>query len=577
MATVIDALVVTLGLDVSNFTAGKAKAEAGLKDYRASVRQIEDEIVEIRYRSTKETRKQDEQQIKDLQYRAHHEKRAAEDEDKRIKNSTAARKKQAEAISGVTKQVLGLAAVVVGVGGLEKFISSTVKGYTAISIAAAQAGLSTQQFAAYQNMIARNGGDAGTAGQAIASLGGSLEQWRALGQLDQGHRRAFSAIGVGRNDNALDVTAKFAEWAGHQKDKQYVSMIGQMAGLNPDMIDKAIQGGAAHKAGMAESVKLGVLDDAGARRLRNMNEEFMRLRQTLSGDSQNMLSASSSWIGATLHGVTGIAQANPALTSVALVLGTIATIVGGIVTTIGPLLRLLPSGAAVAGEVAAVSEGAAVVGGALAAPFIGAAVAAGAWAIPTGLNRAEGNAGARYNEAARIKKILMETGHWTDAEASGIVAGIGAESQFNPYAHGPADPKTGHRAYGLGQHLSADRLANFKRLFGHDISNATDNEQVRFIDWELMNSEAGAGRHIKGSKSADAAMMAYLRYGQRPGNDLAADIGRGRKYTAMAAGIHVGTMNVTLPNAKDAAAMKRDLPKVFASNPNVNQANSGLQ
>jgi Phage tail lysozyme len=99
---------------------------------------------------------------------------------------------------------------------------------------------------------------------------------------------------------------------------------------------------------------------------------------------------------------------------------------------------------------------------------------------------------------------------WTMDQAIGIAANLKQESNFDPNAVGDSG-----KAYGIGQ-WHADRQANFKKAFGKDIRGSSLEEQLAFVDWELRNSEKGAGNRLKGARSAEDAAGIVSQYYERP-------------------------------------------------------------
>ena len=101
---------------------------------------------------------------------------------------------------------------------------------------------------------------------------------------------------------------------------------------------------------------------------------------------------------------------------------------------------------------------------------------------------------------------------WTRQQAAGIAANLATESSWNPQAVG--DQGT---ARGLGQ-WHPDRQAKFKEVMGKDIKDSTFEDQLAFVDWELNNTEPGAGRRLRGATTASEAGSAVSRYYERPGD-----------------------------------------------------------
>lgn len=81
---------------------------------------------------------------------------------------------------------------------------------------------------------------------------------------------------------------------------------------------------------------------------------------------------------------------------------------------------------------------------------------------------------------------------WTPEQALGIVGNLLRESGLNPNAVGD-----GGKAFGLAQH-HPDRQARAKKLYGDEWK--TFENQLKFINWELNNTEKSAGDKLRASK-----------------------------------------------------------------------------
>ena len=150
---------------------------------------------------------------------------------------------------------------------------------------------------------------------------------------------------------------------------------------------------------------------------------------------------------------------------------------------------------------------------------------------------------------------------YSEAQARGMAAGMGAESQFRPDAQNPTSS-----AYGIGQWLTP-RQRDFKRVMGKDIKGSSWEEQLAFMQWELTNTEKRAGGVIKASKTEWGALSAYVGGFMRPGPGAAGDMVRGQRYLAQNATINIGTIvvNTQATDAKGVAAGVR------SAIPNANQ------
>ena len=110
---------------------------------------------------------------------------------------------------------------------------------------------------------------------------------------------------------------------------------------------------------------------------------------------------------------------------------------------------------------------------------------------------------------AEIVSFFKQRGY-SNAAARGIAAGIAAESNNNHRAKNPNSS-----AYGLAQWMTA-RQKDFRRVMGKDIRASTKQEQLRFIAWELENTERAAGDKIRAAESDDAALHYTIKDYERP-------------------------------------------------------------
>jgi hypothetical protein len=143
-----------------------------------------------------------------------------------------------------------------------------------------------------------------------------------------------------------------------------------------------------------------------------------------------------------------------------------------------------------------------------AAHMVGHGVKAGAQWVG---NQATAAATAAGNSAP-VKDVVgyFQGLGWSKNQAAGIAANLTQESGLRTNAVGD-----GGKAFGLGQ-WHPDRQANFSKVFGHDIRQSTQQEQLGFVDWELRNTERGAGNRLAGADSAMDAGAIISRLYERP-------------------------------------------------------------
>lgn len=113
----------------------------------------------------------------------------------------------------------------------------------------------------------------------------------------------------------------------------------------------------------------------------------------------------------------------------------------------------------------------------------------------------EGGPGMGETPSARDAVAFFVSRGWTAQQAAGIVGNLQAESGANLKINAVGDSG---QAYGIAQ-WHPDRQANFARVVGKDIREASFKEQLAFVQWELENTEAKAGSRLKQAKTAAEA------------------------------------------------------------------------
>jgi len=145
-------------------------------------------------------------------------------------------------------------------------------------------------------------------------------------------------------------------------------------------------------------------------------------------------------------------------------------------------------------------------GGAPNGSSVGPGTGAGAGNTPAGARGGGAAPGSRAQEAIEYFKSQG----WSHEQAAGIAANLHAESKFQTGARGD-----GGRASGIAQ-WHPDRQRAIERQFGKPISQMSYQEQLAAVNWELNNTEKGAGDKLRGTKTAREAGAAVSRYYERP-------------------------------------------------------------
>jgi len=622
VATVIDSLVVLLGLDAKQFRQEREKltqesaalkstleadAQAGeaasTKAVKATAAEVKERIEALRQRRLEYAERQ--QLAKET---AEAEKKAR---GQATKETIDDHKKVKGSYEDVARQALKTAAVLVSANGIKNYIAQTIEGYNQLKTAADNAGMSASALAAFGMVIERNGGNRAAAQSSMMGLAAAMQTWRTTGQASGDLRLGFANIGANLQDDPTAVFEKFSKWA-EGKDKVRVAQVGRMLGFDEDSINMAMKGQKKFMEELKKSYELGVPSDKDVEKIRKFKSALAEMTQAIKGNANEMIVSGAEALTPYIEKLGVLIQKNPEATQGILGLGAAFAALGAIWTAIKVpvwLLRLLGIAAPAAGAGAAAAGGTA------------AAVTAPAWALPAAVTAvlgyaiSPGNMGQENNEdefmagefarhygrgvpkytqprpagapgfwptmpegttaerQAKAKAYFMSQG-WSEHQASGMVAAMTAENDtLDPQRRNPRSAGKSH-ATGVGQWLAA-RQAVFKKWSGGvDVKDASFEMQLAFIQHELtQGEEAPAGRRIRNAKTARAASDAYLIHYMRPGGGLGGDQRRAER--ALPGIMSIGTVNIQT-QATDAKGIATDFQKEMYNRVYVAQANSGV-
>jgi hypothetical protein len=202
MATVVDALIVTLGLDTTDFQRGQKKNSEDLK-------------------------------------------KSKEDANATAKAIEASGKTAAQFFSRLRNEALLLFAAFTGANSLKQFVENLVSGDAGMSRLAKQLNMTTEDLTAWTSAIERTGGSATAAAGTFQSLEDNIQNLRLTGQSNL--LPFFRAMGVAMLDaqgNARplkDILLDLAKWA-EGKDPAMVHQMFQSIGLDPGTINMLMKG-----------------------------------------------------------------------------------------------------------------------------------------------------------------------------------------------------------------------------------------------------------------------------------------------------------------------------------------------
>jgi hypothetical protein len=124
------------------------------------------------------------------------------------------------------------------------------------------------------------------------------------------------------------------------------------------------------------------------------------------------------------------------------------------------------------------------------------------------------------NESSELAYSYFRGVGYSDAQARGIVGNLIVESiNFKPSVirfDQLGDLNTAYAAYGIAQWRAErkDQLLKQASLWGSDPRNLST--QLRFVHWELTNTEAKAGAELAKCSLPDHAAIVFMRKYERP-------------------------------------------------------------
>jgi len=594
VATVIDALIVTLGLNAKQFTQGIGNVNKALKTTGTQATQTSNTMI-------------------------------------------AANKKAAESYKAIRNELLSLLAVFTAGVGIKNFVANTITGAASLGRMSKNLDISTRELYAWQKAAERAGGTAeGIAAQLYESA-------RSVGEFKLGQAnastQAFFRFG-GRVEDLKDgnryllARAKIVSEL-YKTDKARALVVAGQLGIDQSQYDLIKQGPEAIEQLLAAQRKRAAVTEQEAKQADELRKKFLDFRDSLESTAMKIVlrlqpalermlqlfDEFANWflehqddivkrVDEIVSGVVKFVDAaNKAAQAVGgwqnVLLAIAGLKVAGLVTNLLSLAGALTKVGAGLGGIAAASGALKVLG-----PL-------GLLVHSKGLNEGEDAELARRNAmgptvdapgntdrgiAADVVSALVRMG-WSREQAIGIAANIQQESRFDPEAVGDNGD-----AYGLAQ-WHKDRQQKFKEVMGKDIAGTSWQEQLQFLDWELRNSEKAAGNKLKMETTASGAAGVVSKHYERPANQLEEMRRRGAiadqitrtlggvnaasaAANAVAAGsyrpgqiasaagdttnsVHIGTLNVQT-QATDAAGIARDIKPAIQRTNFANMANTGV-
>lgn len=555
MATVIDSLLVTLGLDSSKFKSGINDASKAQKALAAQTRS-----------STKEQlvldKKRDDAQAK-------HAKALSEQA-----------KSNEESLRKVRNQALKVAALFTGGLGMLAFARNTLISGANLSRMSSNLGLSAKEITGWGTAARNAGFSVEGMKQSLKDANSQIGSFKSgLGSsLIQGYMALGGKVGGGQLKNAesfkLAQASLIKQLIAKEGEPMALAQAQHWMGMSAEEFNFLKQGAAVVKAQVEQQAKLSGITQKSAEAMADLNAKLGTLKDQFEGVGVQILGALipafegllkylqkvGDWLtehkdaiarfSGDMSNWRDVIIAIIALKSASMFMG-IAKAIGAIgaasVSSAASLGRLLPLLGAGAGGYAAgtaiynktansgVMRGIGDWLGSLGYYFGGESGKEAYQLTQSGKAAMADMSKPSYSKETKAlqsqaMQYFMSQG-WTEAQAAGIVANLTRESGMNAGAVGDKG-----KAYGLGQ-WHPDRQAAFKRFSGSDIKGSSLAQQLAFVQYELMHGEREAGTMLRASRSATQAGAAMSWYYERPANGGAEATLRGQMAAGLVGGI----------------------------------------
>jgi muramidase (phage lysozyme) len=274
LATVVDALIVTLGLDASGFKRGQQETQTALAKTRS------DAVASASVTKEQEKKKREE------------EKKTRDAESRDEKEANARRKAAEESYKRLRNSVLGMLAAFAGVKSLKDFFANIISGDAATQRMAHNLGMTTEALSEWQGAAERTGGSAQATAASFDGLTQDFQQFALTGQ-----SRVipyFRALGIqitdahGKirplSDILLDLSDKFSKM-----DPRQAMTFGRAMGLDDGTINLLEKGRAGVEALLAAQKRLGVESDADGKRAQALQNSWRDLQQAITSVGRTIL------------------------------------------------------------------------------------------------------------------------------------------------------------------------------------------------------------------------------------------------------------------------------------------------
>ncbi len=198
-------------------------------------------------------------------------------------------KRQRSAFAGLQRELVGILALFTAGAGIKQFIASTVQSDAAVGRLSKQIGVSTEDLSIWQGVLRRNGGSAEGATSALSTLTNAYQQFIATGNAGLPYLQQLGSLGFRMEDlkTPTEGLLKIADIFS-KLNPERAAFLGRQLGFDEATIALLSKGRAAVQAQLIEQQKISVVTDENAeaaQRLQNrlsaLNQRWTALGRTL--------------------------------------------------------------------------------------------------------------------------------------------------------------------------------------------------------------------------------------------------------------------------------------------------------
>lgn len=575
--TVIDALIITLGLDAKGFKQGQADANRSLDDTRRRTKQLTDD-----------------------------EKKRNTQQNQQHQNQKKQARETADNYKSMAREAAQFFGLIAGASAVKNWIVDQTQSNASLSRLSDNLQTSTETLSGWSGAVEQAGGSSKDAENTMRMLSMSMTEMMVNGQtaiLPFMQQMGVSMVTAGNKAKPLEQILLDLAAAMEGKDRNTAFNLGKMMGIDEGTLNLLLKGRKAVEEMLVKQKDIGLVTQQNARESAELSRQWNEMTQKARGLGREIGGELTPVLTDVLGRLMDFAKEHPNITGGALAglllwitpLGKIKWLLGGIST----LLLADDWDKWQKGGESAIAK--------LSAPL----KKFNDWMVGKsdreGITKGQGKEGVRkvtaadyantktqqaataQREASAAKMgamsqdetiaYMMRKG-WSREDAIAIAANLQTESGLNAGAVGDNG-----KAYGLAQ-WHPDRQANFKRAFGKDIKSASFAEQLDFVDHELRKgTERSAGKALARAGSVGEKAAALSKLYERPADESGEMLRRARLAEKMAGvspsynNIPTTTTNsnsttygqiVVYTQATDAQGIANALPRALA-----NQSESG--